>query len=150
MCFTSWRLSVLWLCKVVHRPKIWTFSNNAKQTDRNEIVTKVFVAVLLMHTTLSNPGFVEGDQKLFLQCCPLSKVSNCRPSSCILTVKCAFSDFFLYLFFKIFNWVYIDTLLHIFYFYTQRTLVILQMQYSNPQGVVANVWFWPSPPKLHE
>ena len=103
MCFTSWRLSVLWLCKVVLRPKIWTFSNNAKHTDRNDIVIKVFVAVLLMHTTLSNPGFVEGDQKLFLQCCPLSKVSNCRLSSCILTVKYAFSNFFLYLFFKNFN-----------------------------------------------
>ena len=39
MYFTSWRLSVLWLCKVVLRPKIWTFSNNAKHTDRNDFVT---------------------------------------------------------------------------------------------------------------
>ena len=36
MYSTSWRLSVLWLCKVDLRPKIWTFSNNAKHTERNE------------------------------------------------------------------------------------------------------------------
>ena len=100
--------------------------------ETNDFVIKVFVAVLLMNTTLSNQGFGEGGQKLFLECCSLSKVSYCQPGSgvlealAILTVKYAFSDFPCVFSSKISTCIYIDKLLHIFYFYTQKTLVIFQ------------------------
>ena len=77
--------------------------------ETNDFVIKVFVAVLLMNTMLSNQGFGEGGQKLFLECCSLSKVSYCQPGSGVLdaltflTVKYAFSDFSLCVFFKNFN-----------------------------------------------